>query len=77
MHGLDARDEDSSTPKRLESEHGIRDSLDCPVILLDHVVEVFILAHQDVDTGVGLHAFNGRRVGATLVDGDRGRCRKL
>ena len=70
MHGLDSCDEDSSAPKRLESEHWLGDSFDRPVVLLDDVVEVFVLADQDVDTGISLDTFNGRRVGATLVNGD-------
>ena len=40
------------------------------MVLLDDVVEVFVLAHQDVDAGIHLDAFNGRRIGAALVDGD-------
>src|ERR1035437_6409295 len=40
------------------------------MVLLDDVVEVLVLTHQDVDAGVGLDALNGRRVGAALVNGD-------
>ena len=40
------------------------------VLLDDVVVQVFVLAHQDVDAGVGLDAFNGGCVGAALVNGD-------
>ena len=40
------------------------------MVLLDEIVEVFVLAHQDVNTGVSLDAFNGGRIGAALVDGD-------
>jgi hypothetical protein len=50
VQGLDSSDEDSSTPKRLESEHRLGDSFDCSVALLDDVVEVLVLAHQNVDT---------------------------
>jgi hypothetical protein len=39
------------------------------VVLLDHVVQVLVLAHQDIDTGISLDAFNGGCIGATLVDG--------
>src|SRR5450830_874447 len=70
VDSLDAGDDDSSTPKRLESEHRSCDSLDRTVVLLDDVVEVLVLAHQDVDTGVSLDAFNGGRVGATFVNRD-------
>ena len=40
------------------------------MLLLDEVVEVFVLAHQNVNTGSSLDTFNGRCVGAALVDGD-------
>ena len=70
MHRLDSGDKDSSTPKRSESEHRLGDSFDSSVVLLNDVVEVFVLAHQDVDAGISLDAFNGRRIGAAVVDGD-------
>ena len=40
------------------------------MVLLDEVVEVFVLAHQDADAGVSFHAFNGRRVDPALMCGD-------
>lgn len=40
------------------------------MVLLDDVVEVFVLVHQDVNTGISLDAFNGGRVGTAFVDGD-------
>lgn len=46
------------------------DPLDGPGVLFDDVVQILVLAHQDADTGVGLDAFNGGRVGTALVDGD-------
>ena len=70
MHGFDSGDEDSSGPKGLETQHRFCHSFDGPVVLLDNVVQVFVLAHQDVDAGVGLYAFNGRSIGTALVDGD-------
>lgn len=70
MHGFDSGDDDSSAPKGLETQHRSRNPLDGTVILFDDVVEIFILAHQDVNTGVSLDTFNGGRVVAALVDGD-------
>lgn len=70
VHCLDPSNKDSSTPKRLESEHRMSDSFDGSVVLLDDVVEVFVLAHQDIDTGVSLDTFNGRRIGPALVNRD-------
>ena len=46
------------------------DSFDGLVVLFNDVVQVFVLAHQDVNAGIGLHTFNGRCIGAALVDGD-------
>ena len=70
MHGLDTSNDDSSTPKGLESEHGSGDPFDGPMVLLDDVVQVFGLAHYDVNTDIPLDAFNGGRISAALVDGD-------
>ena len=70
VHCLDPCDECSSTPKRFETEHWLGDSFDRSAILFDHAVEVFVLTQPDIDTGINLDTFNGRRIGATLVDGD-------
>ena len=70
MHCLDTSNEDSSTPKRLEAQHRLGDYFDDGVVLLDDVVQVIVLSHQDVNVGVGLHTFNGRCIRAALVDGD-------
>jgi hypothetical protein len=40
------------------------------LVLLDDVVQIFILAHQGIDAGISFDAFNGGRVSAALVDGD-------
>ena len=70
VHGFDSCDQDSSTPKALQSQHWLCHSFNRPVALLDEVVEVFFLAHQDVDAGIHLDVFNGRRIGAALVGVD-------
>ena len=44
VHGLDPGNQFLGTPKRLESEHRACDSFDAPMVLLDDVVEVFVLA---------------------------------
>ena len=40
------------------------------MILLNDVIGIFFLAHENVNTGVNFDAFNGRRVGAALFDED-------
>ena len=57
--------------KSLKTQHGPDDAFDGPVILLDDIVEVLRLALHDRHTGVGLHAVDGGRVGAALIDRDR------
>ena len=69
MHGLDSGDDDSSAPERFQTQHWSGDPLDGPKILLDNVVQVFGLAHYDVNAGVFLDAFDGGHVGTALVDG--------
>ena len=51
VHGFDSGDDDSCPPKRLESEYLSGDSFDGPVVLLDDVVQVLVLSHQDIDPG--------------------------
>lgn len=70
MHGFDPGSDDSSTQKGLESEHRPGDAFYGPVVLLNAVIAVFVLTHQDIDASVSLDTFNGGRIGATLVDGD-------
>ena len=45
-------------------------TIDCPVVLLYDVVEVFVGAQQDVNAGVSLEALNGGGIGTALVDSD-------
>lgn len=52
-------EQSSCTPKRLESEHDAGDSFDGSMVLLDDVVEVFALTHQDIDEGINLDTFYG------------------
>jgi hypothetical protein len=46
------------------------DPLDGPVVLFDDIVQISILAHQDVAADIRFDAFNGGRVGTAHVDGD-------
>jgi hypothetical protein len=65
VHGLNASDEDSSTSEGLEPEHRSGDPFDCPVVLLNDVIQVFALAQQDTNAGISLDTFNGCCVCAT------------
>jgi hypothetical protein len=70
MHCFDSSNDDAGTAKRFETDHRPRNSFDASVVLLDDVVQIFVLANQEVHTGVGLDAFNSGRVRTALVDGD-------
>ena len=70
MYSLDTCDENLNTPKRLESVHRACDSFDAPMVLFDDVVDVFVLAQQDILEGASRGAFNGRSIGTALIDSD-------
>lgn len=56
--------------KDLKPQQEFDDPFDGPAVLLIDVVQIFGLAHDDVDAGVLPDAFDGGCVGATLVDTD-------
>ena len=70
MHELDAGEHGASGAERFEVEHRPGHSLDGAMILLDDVVEVFNLAHQDQHFAVGVDRIDRRLVGAALVHRD-------
>ena len=70
MHRFNSGDDGSRTPEGLKTQHWSSDPLDCPVVLLDDVIQALVLTHQDVNTGVSLDAFNGGCVGAARVGGN-------
>jgi hypothetical protein len=47
MHRLNAGQDDACTPEILESHHRFDDAFDGTVILLDDVVQVFVLPDLD------------------------------
>ena len=70
VHHLDACNDDARAAKCFETQHRARDPFDGPVGLLDDIVQRFALTELDIGAGVSFGAFNSRRVGATLVDGN-------
>ena len=70
VHGLDAGDDASGGPERLEPHHRSGSSLDRPVVLLDDVVEVLRLAQFNCHAAVGDQASHSCGVGAALVNRD-------
>jgi hypothetical protein len=48
MHEFQARQGHGRRPVGLEPKHGLASALDSPVVLLDDVVQVLALTHQDV-----------------------------
>lgn len=45
VHEFDAAQQDAAATKIHEAQHGPRSSLDRPMILLDNVVQIFVLAN--------------------------------
>jgi len=70
VHDPDAGDSDHRRPEALEAQCRLGHSSDRRMVLLDDVVEEFSLADLDVGVMLGVVAFDRRRVGAALVDGD-------
>lgn len=61
--------------KCLEAQHGPCDAFDKPVILLNHIVEIFGLNNLDNLTSTrevenDVQLLKARQIGAALVDGD-------
>ena len=71
MHQFDADQQDPRTAKGLELQYGPCASLDFPMVLLDHVVEIFGLADIDVHFTIGIDCFERSEIGAAFVDGYR------
>jgi hypothetical protein len=69
MHAFDAAQKDTGTAKILESQHGSRASFDCPMVLLDEVVEIIGLTNPDGRFTIGIDGFERSEIGAALVDG--------
>ena len=46
------------------------DSFDIAVVIFNDIVQAFVLSHQDVKAGVGLHTLSGRCIGTAIVDCD-------
>ena len=55
---------------RFEVQHRLGHPLDSTVVLLDDVVEVLDLAHDDRNVAVSIDRIDGRLVGAALVHRD-------
>lgn len=47
VHELDAAQQYPGTTELLEGKHRPRASLDCPMILLDNIVQILLLANLD------------------------------
>jgi hypothetical protein len=69
MHYLNAGQKDPGTAKSLEPQHGPRASLDRPMVLLDHVVEIFALADLDGCFAISIDRFEPGEIGTAFVDG--------
>ena len=71
---LDPRERHGRRPEGLEPQHRSHQSLDGSMILLNNVVEIFDLTDLDASFVLSVVTFEGRRVGAALVDRNLIRC---
>jgi hypothetical protein len=71
VRNLDAGQDDARAAKILEADHPSDDPLDGAVILLDHVVQLFVLPDFDRCWSPGVERFEGGQIGAALVHRDR------
>src|ERR1700730_19200069 len=69
VHEFDAGEEDAGAAKILEAEHWSGSAFNGTVVLLDDVVQVLDLAHDDPLPSSGVHGFESRYIRATLIDG--------
>jgi hypothetical protein len=67
VHELDAGQYISGRLIGFEVGHGPSHSLDSPVVLLDYVVEIFDLAHDNGHVPAGIDRIDGRLVSAPLL----------
>ena len=81
MHELDAGENGTGSVERFEVQHRLGHPLNSTVVLLDDVVEVLDLAHDDRNVTVSIDRIDGRLVGAALIQRDLVRscraCRSL
>lgn len=70
-HNLNAGQEDPSTAKRFESQHGASASLDRAMVLFDKIVEIFGLADLDGRFTIIIDGFECSEIGAAFADGHR------
>ena len=70
VHEFDADQDVSDSPKRLGIQHWYYNPLNCPVVLLDDVVEVFDLPNHNRGYPAGIDAIHGCFVGTALANDD-------
>jgi len=70
VHQFDAGEHGARGPERFEVEHRLGQPLDGAMALLDNVVEVIHLVHEDRHVASGFDRIHGRLVGAALVHRD-------
>jgi hypothetical protein len=68
MHHFEARQNDASTPKIFETQHGPSAAFDSPMVLFHDVVHVFWLADPDGRFTIGIDRFERGEIGAAPVD---------
>jgi hypothetical protein len=74
MHEFDAGEKDAGAAEILEAEHRSGSTLNSTVVLLDDIVQVLDLAHDDPLSWSGVQGFESRHIRAAFIDGHFFRC---
>src|SRR5450756_466556 len=69
VHEFDAGEKDSGAAKILEAEHWSGSAFNSSMVLLDNVVQVLDLAHDDPLPSSDINGFESRYIRAALIDG--------
>src|ERR1035438_8435237 len=69
VHEFDTGEEDAGAAKHFEAEHRSGSAFNGTVVLLDDVVQVLDLAHDDSLPSSGINGFESCYIRAALIDG--------
>ena len=69
VHEFDAGEKDAGAAKILEAEHRSGSAFYGTVVLIDDVVQVLDLTHDDPLPSSDVHGFESRHIRAALIDG--------
>jgi hypothetical protein len=71
VHDLDTTQQNAGTTKGLEPEHRKRTALDSPMVLLDDVVQILVLADLDRRVALRVERLERCQIRTAFIDCDR------